>query len=459
MIERLLPERGSAFTKCLDPASLVAPTVAVEAVRRTVERVLEALCSPAAVGLEKATEGGTVRAPIDDATVRQASDALQQAGVFLSSVTDLPPSQEGHEWFTSTLHALDHVGRLAEAVDEIARTGLATDGPDELHAAMLCAKTMRSAAAVATRLEGSVGLPSHAADNARASGKTVDPAKSLADSSGDAVERLKRCSMELADLRVTHRRATLDSVASGTLTASTAMARVDAVGLLDRLSHHAWRAASHLEGAIASHVLASHAIASRMDTVVSAPTPSEATAWHSLSAEEAVQRLGSSATAGLDDAEASRRLAKHGPNRLPSARKRSPLMRFLLQFNNILVYVLLAAGFVKLMMGLWIDASIILGVVVINGLLGFIQEGKAEKSLDSIRNLLSAEARTLRDGQSRMIPAEQLAPGDIVFLESGDKIPADIRLVDVKNLRTEEAALTGESVPSDKATAAVSAKA
>jgi magnesium-transporting ATPase (P-type) len=92
-------------------------------------------------------------------------------------------------------------------------------------------------------------------------------------------------------------------------------------------------------------------------------------------------------------------------------------------------------------------------------LLGFIQEGKAEKSLDSIRNLLSAEARTLRDGQSRLIPAEELAPGDIVFLESGDKIPADVRLVDVKNLRTEEAALTGESVPSDKSTAAVSAKA
>ncbi len=120
-------------------------------------------------------------------------------------------------------------------------------------------------------------------------------------------------------------------------------------------------------------------------------------------------------TAGLDGAEASRRLAKHWPNRLPAARKRGPLMRLLLQFNNILVYLLLAAGFIKLMMGLWIDASIILGVVVINGLLGFIQEGKAEKSLDSIRNLLSAEARTLRDGQSRFIPAEQLAPGDIVL--------------------------------------------
>ncbi|MGH9746367.1 MAG: HAD-IC family P-type ATPase [Candidatus Acidiferrales bacterium] len=196
-----------------------------------------------------------------------------------------------------------------------------------------------------------------------------------------------------------------------------------------------------------------------MERGVNATAIGETPVWHSLSAEEVVQRLGSSFTAGLDDTEASRRLAKYGQNSLPTARKRGPLMRFLLQFNNVLVYVLLAAGFIKLMMGLWVDSSIILGVVVINGLLGFIQEGKAEKSLDSIRNLLSAEARALRDGHSRMIPAEDLVPGDIVFLESGNKVPADLRLVEVKNLRTEEAALTGESVPSDKSTAAVSAKA
>ena len=134
-------------------------------------------------------------------------------------------------------------------------------------------------------------------------------------------------------------------------------------------------------------------------------------------------------------------------------------MRFLMQFHNILIYVLLAAGFVKLMVGLWLDAAIILGVVVLNALLGFIQEGKAEKTLDSIRHMLSAEARTLRGEEIRMVPAEGLVPGDIVLLESGDKIPADLRLVDVKNLRTEEAALTGESVPIDKATDAVAEKA
>src|SRR5271156_565775 len=188
-------------------------------------------------------------------------------------------------------------------------------------------------------------------------------------------------------------------------------------------------------------------------------TATEATAWHSLTAEEAVERLNGSVKAGLDDAEAARRQAQYGLNLLPTARKRGPFMRFVEQFNNVLVYVLLAAGFTKLMMGLWLDSSIILAVVVINGLLGFLQEGRAEKSLDSIRNMLSAEARTLRSGQTGMIPAEQLVPGDIVFLESGDKIPADIRLIEVKNLRTEEAALTGESVPSEKSGKPVSVKA
>src|SRR5262249_57066982 len=99
------------------------------------------------------------------------------------------------------------------------------------------------------------------------------------------------------------------------------------------------------------------------------------------------------------------------------------------------------------------------GVVIINALRGFIQEGRAEKALDSIRNMLSAEARTVRGAETRMIPAEQLVPGDIVLLESGDRIPADMRLTDAKNLRTEEAALTGESVPVDKITGPVSSNA
>jgi magnesium-transporting ATPase (P-type) len=195
-----------------------------------------------------------------------------------------------------------------------------------------------------------------------------------------------------------------------------------------------------------------------MSTAANTNTANEV-AWHAMSVDEASKRLGTDSEKGLEAADAAKRLQKYGPNRLPEGKKRGPFMRFLSQFNNILVYVLLGAGFTKLMLNLWVDAAIIFGVVILNALLGFIQEGKAEKALESIRNMLSAEARTLRGGDTRMIAAEQLVPGDIVLLESGDKIPADLRLIDAKNFRTEEAALTGESVPADKNTMAVSANA
>lgn len=196
-----------------------------------------------------------------------------------------------------------------------------------------------------------------------------------------------------------------------------------------------------------------------MNTQVETPLQSASTPWHAVAANEVVRRLDSSIQAGLSAANVQQRLEKYGHNRLPEGSKQGPFKRFLLQFNNILVYVLLGAGFVKLMVGLWLDASIILSVVVLNALLGFFQEGKAEKALDSIRNMLSAEARTLRGGEIRMVPSEDLVPGDIVLLESGDKVPADLRLADVKNLRTEEAALTGESVPIDKTTEPVAERA
>jgi len=196
-----------------------------------------------------------------------------------------------------------------------------------------------------------------------------------------------------------------------------------------------------------------------MDTLVTAGSAGTVLAWHAMSADEVVTKLATSTEAGLDLGEAASRMQEFGPNRLPEGRKRGPLARLLSQFNNVLVYVLLGAGFTKLMLSLWIDAAIILGVVVLNGLLGFIQEGRAEKALDSIRNMLSAEARTIRGGETRMIPADELVPGDLVLLESGDKVPADLRLTDVNNFRTEEAALTGESVPAEKTAGPVSANA
>jgi calcium-translocating P-type ATPase len=180
------------------------------------------------------------------------------------------------------------------------------------------------------------------------------------------------------------------------------------------------------------------------------------TAWHALSIEDTLNRLNSNASSGLDAAECTRRLQQHGPNRLPHAATRGPLTRFLMQFHNILVYVLLAAGFTKLMLGVWLDAAVIAAVVILNALLGFIQEGRAERALDAVRNLLSADARVVR-GETRLIPAEELVPGDIAVLESGDRVPADLRLIDVKNLRIEEAALTGESLPADKSTGVLSA--
>ena len=172
--------------------------------------------------------------------------------------------------------------------------------------------------------------------------------------------------------------------------------------------------------------------------------------WHAEDAAVAVAALKSDATAGLDPSEAARRLAEHGANKLPEPGRHGPLVRFFLQFHNTLIYVLIAAGVGKLFLGEWVDASVIFGVVVINSLLGFIQEGRAEKAIDSIRNMLSPEAAVVRGGRLREIPAGELVPGDIVMLQSGDKVPADLRILEAVNLRVEEAPLTGESVPVEK---------
>src|SRR5215472_19038446 len=129
-----------------------------------------------------------------------------------------------------------------------------------------------------------------------------------------------------------------------------------------------------------------------MDTPVSRKVAAGGACWHGLSVEETQRRLDTSLEKGLDAGEAQTRSQKFGPNRLPAGKKAGPLKRFVSQLNNILVYVLLGASFVKFMLSLWVDATVILGVVVLNTLLGFIQEGKAEKALDSIRNMLSPEA-------------------------------------------------------------------
>jgi magnesium-transporting ATPase (P-type) len=175
------------------------------------------------------------------------------------------------------------------------------------------------------------------------------------------------------------------------------------------------------------------------------------TNWHTLGTDETLAEQRTIGT-GLSAAEAARRLAEHGPNRLTPPKMRGPLLRFLLQFHNVLIYVLLGAAVVTALLGHWVDTGVILGVVVINALIGFIQEGKAEKSLDAIRNMLSLHAAVLRDGRRQEIDATELVPGDIVLLASGNKVPADLRLIEMRNLRIEEAALTGESEPVEKST-------
>jgi magnesium-transporting ATPase (P-type) len=173
-------------------------------------------------------------------------------------------------------------------------------------------------------------------------------------------------------------------------------------------------------------------------------TVSTSESWHTESANAVFESLNTTKD-GLSKEEATNRLAEHGPNRLPEARTRGPLVRFFYQFHNVLIYVLIAASAVTAMLGHWVDASVILGVVFINAVIGFVQEGKAEDALRAIRQMLSPHAMVVRDGRQLTIQAEESVPGDIVLLQSGDKVPADLRLFRVKGLQVQESALTKRS--------------
>jgi potassium/sodium efflux P-type ATPase len=187
-------------------------------------------------------------------------------------------------------------------------------------------------------------------------------------------------------------------------------------------------------------------------------TQDERSIWHASDSTEVLLGLASGAH-GLDQAEVSRRLKVHGPNRLAEAPPPGLLARLVRQFNNLLLIVLMVAAVVTVAIGHWIDGGVIAAVVVLNALIGFIQEGKAERALQAIRHLLSPHAVVLRDGRQHDIDAADLVPGDIVLLASGDSIPADVRLLQARNLRVDESALTGESVPVDKETGPVAADA
>lgn len=179
--------------------------------------------------------------------------------------------------------------------------------------------------------------------------------------------------------------------------------------------------------------------------------------WHHRSAEETLASLNTT-TKGLSRESAEGRAVAFGPNELPKPARPNPLLRFLSHFHNILIYVLLGAALITALLGHVVDTAVIVAVVIINALIGFLQEGKAEKAMDAIRDMLALRANVIREGVREHIMAEALVPGDIVLLEAGDKVPADLRLLTTHGLQIQEAALTGESTTVEKRAEAVAAE-
>lgn len=196
------------------------------------------------------------------------------------------------------------------------------------------------------------------------------------------------------------------------------------------------------------------AVLATADEVADAQKPLRTASWHATSVEATLAAFDADPE-GLSAAEVQRRLELHGYNRMPEGERRSALSRFLAQFNNVLIYVLLGSATITALLGHWIDTTVILLAALVNAVIGFVQEGRAEQALEAIRAMISAQASVIRDGQRRTVRAEELVPGDIVLLEAGDRVPADLRFVRARSLRIDEAILTGESVPAEKGTGVV----
>ncbi|HEX5094807.1 MAG TPA: HAD-IC family P-type ATPase, partial [Acidimicrobiia bacterium] len=170
-------------------------------------------------------------------------------------------------------------------------------------------------------------------------------------------------------------------------------------------------------------------------------------AHHAVAVHEVVLLLGTDVAAGLTTAEAEARLRRFGPNVLAETDAAGAVRRFLRQFHHPLIYVLLAAGVITLLLGDRVDSAVIFGVVLVNAFVGFVQESKAEAARDVLRSMVRTDARVRRDGRLQTVRSEELVPGDVVALEAGDKVPADLRLVELAELEADESALTGESLP------------
>ncbi|NNC90113.1 MAG: cation-transporting P-type ATPase [Akkermansiaceae bacterium] len=174
--------------------------------------------------------------------------------------------------------------------------------------------------------------------------------------------------------------------------------------------------------------------------------------WHASSPEEAIAELQTDPVHGLAPEEAARRLEVFGPNRLTARKGQSAIVRLLLQFHQPLIYILLAAGITTAVLGEYVDSGVIFGVVLVNAVVGYLQEARAARAIDALARSVVSEAVVVRGGEPRQIPADGIVPGDLILLQSGQKVPADLRLSRSRDLQIDESALTGESVPSGKTT-------
>jgi Ca2+-transporting ATPase len=173
--------------------------------------------------------------------------------------------------------------------------------------------------------------------------------------------------------------------------------------------------------------------------------------WHNLNRDEVLKIL-DSRTSGLTATEVSDRLRQYGPNQLKGRKKVPPVVVFLRQFLSPLIYVLLAATVISFIIGSAIDATVILVVLLLNAIIGYVQETRAEKAMEALIQMAAPQANVQRDGKVTMLPATQIVPGDILLLETGERVPADARLTEVSNLKVNESTLTGESMPVEKST-------
>jgi phosphate:Na+ symporter len=243
LVERILPERGSPLTRCLDPAALVTPIATEEAVRRTVARSLGTICGSIAATVTAAMDRTSARARNDSASITEASNALSQAREFIGEASGPPESEDEQERLTRTLHALDHTSRLAELAGrkgEFAPVPIATE---DIRAAQLCAEAMRNAVSIGSAVgalpDGLDGTPV----------KAFVEEKEVADGEAptrQAIIQLEGCAKALGELLLAHRKVTLSSVAGGAVSADEAIARVETVRRLEGLARHAWRSAAYL---------------------------------------------------------------------------------------------------------------------------------------------------------------------------------------------------------------------